>query len=195
MTRTRRRGRAGPYHRNFAASTLTGLAAAASRADKAWRKRRAVANGRGIRAAQDDAELRDAFVRSVIDAELDAYRTRIEIGAQGTLNFAYFAARAPIVLNGGALVAILAFMANRAPSHPVPPHFFYPLLVFVAGAVGGAIGYFILYLGQFRYEQQLDRQGDRLVCWGFILIGLGILTFLGGAVWFGYSQTLQTSRL
>jgi hypothetical protein len=108
-------------------------------------------------------------------AELEVLRTVIEFGKA--------ALQSAILINGGAAVAILAYLGKSADAqHSVARG----LLAFVFGVLGAAVGTGVAYVSQCQYLSGKQCAGRCLRAIAMILVGVSYVLFGLGA-WLSYA--------
>jgi hypothetical protein len=98
------------------------------------------------------------------------------------------ALHALLIINGGAVVALLGVMSNLAGKGQgalLATYLALPLLEFGIGVLAGAIGFALRYFSQACYAES-DKQSDKFSQWGDLLRYAAILTAFSGYVLFGF---------
>ena len=99
------------------------------------------------------------------------------------------ALHALLIINGGAVVALLGVMSNlvgKSGGAPLAKYLALPLLQFGIGVLIGAVGFALRYLSQACYSDSSDPQ-DKLHRWGDLLRYAAILSAIAGYVLFGFA--------
>src|SRR2546430_2679639 len=102
---------------------------------------------------------------------IETYKSLISISTE--------AFKALQLLNGGAVVALLAYLGQMAPTHPeLLNHAKGPLAFFVAGLVSGTLVYITSYLTQLSLHNEnmgnKDYRGGKHDLWLWVSFALGI---------------------
>jgi hypothetical protein len=99
------------------------------------------------------------------------------------------ALHALLLINGGAVVALLGVMSNLVGKNEgaaLARYLALPLLQFGIGVLLGAVGFAFRYLSQACYSDS-ENPEDKLHCWGDRLRYAAILTAIGGYALFGFA--------
>ncbi len=117
--------------------------------------------------------------------DLNRYVAETQVSSRATIDFALAAIRGLVLINGGAVVAILAFLSNlwtqdNASAKVLAAGLQTPMALFVAGAGLGTLTAMLSYCAQ-RAIHELDAPEGRKTHWfAHLLTGLAILSGFGG---------------
>ncbi len=126
------------------------------------------------------------YYRAVVDAHHQNFRSVIDYGLT--------AVKAAMLINGGAAIAILAFLGNLKPGAPLsipPTSLAFPLLSFSAGVLLGALGTMFGYFTQYKFTYDFVRTGQasivgillHLTAVLFVVIAFGCFAY---GIWQSY---------
>jgi len=101
-------------------------------------------------------------------------------------------------LNGGAVVALLAYLGKMAPTHPeILNHAKSPLIFFVAGLVSGTVVYVTSYLTQLSLHNEnmgnTQAGKHKLWLWLSFVLGLGSVSLFSLGAFFSLSALTAIS--
>jgi hypothetical protein len=124
------------------------------------------------------------------DSNLAQYRAKVDNGIEmlrSVLDTAKTALTTSILVNGGATVALLAFLGNIIGKTPSVPEAMWETLVlsvvfFACGVLAGAIATGSTYLAQYCYHEDWKRSGIGFHITTIAFVFASYLTFLGGVI-------------
>lgn len=123
-----------------------------------------------------------AYLQTQVEVEKYTHSANLEM-FKSVIQTGQSAIKANMLLNGGAAVALLAFIGKLADVNPTCiPLFALPLTVFVSGAFLATMVSGLTYLTQVIFSED-GKWRDRI---GNTLQGLSILSGLGSLILFGY---------
>lgn len=99
------------------------------------------------------------------------------------------ALHALLIINGGAVVALLGVLSNlagKAEGGPLAKYLALPLIEFGVGVLCGALGFAFRYLSQACYTES-DNNSDKYHAWGDRFRYLAVLSAVVGYVLFGFA--------
>ena len=117
----------------------------------------------------------DAYRRAALEASLEEYRAVIQVGQ--------VALKTSLLINGGAAVALLAFLGRiweTHPSGPVVSDITSSLLWFVFGVFLAAVASAIAYLTLFAYGHKWITAGNIFLFITIILVTISLFSFVFG---------------
>lgn len=127
-----------------------------------------------------------AHLQAQVEVEKYNYSANLEM-FKSVIQTGQSAIKANMLLNGGAAVALLAFIGKLADVNPGRiPLFALPLTVFVIGAFLATLLSGLTYLTQLTFSED-GKWRDRA---GYTLQGISILSGLGSLILFGYGTHL-----
>lgn len=98
---------------------------------------------------------------------------------EATITFAGAALKSAMLINGGAAVAILAYLGNSHADGSA--RFAYSLLCFTLGVLFAAVATATSYIAQFNYTHDKERAGDRVRLISILIISFSFLGFIAGS--------------
>jgi len=136
--------------------------------------------------ASDSLTLRESRHKAELETDLEVFRSVFTYGQA--------ALRTTITINGGAAIAVLAFLARYVGSPSIKVdigHFLTSLLIFGLGVFIGAFTTGFTYLAQYCFAHQHNKFGLTFQVVS-ILMGISAIFCFGGGVWYAYSGFLPS---
>lgn len=136
--------------------------------------------------ASDSLTLRESRHKAELETDLEVFRSVFTYGQA--------ALRTTITINGGAAIAVLAFLARYVGSPSIQvdiSQFLLSLLIFGLGVFIGSFTTGFTYLAQYCFAHQHDKFGTTFQVVS-IFLGIFAIFCFGGGVWYAYSGFLPS---